>query len=169
MIAVDVIVVDQYCGGGGTTTGLRRAAERRGLSVRMVAINHSPEAIATHQRNHPEVAHIRESMAKVHPRQAVPGGRADLLCSSPSCTGYSTARGGKPSTEQERMGPWQITEWCYELDVRTVFVENVPEIQRWGPLCTRRPHHSGPCRHVEAELGVILDSLFPARLSESVA
>lgn len=158
----DLIVVDQYCGGGGTVTGLKRAADARGLTVDVVAINHSPEAIATHSRNHPDVRHIQEAMERVAPRDAVPGGRADLLCSSPSCTGYSTAKGGKPVNNQERMGPYQVTDWCAELDVRTVFVENVPEIRRWGPRCTRLLGHDGACRYAEAEFVPVCGPAFAA-------
>lgn len=50
--------VDLFCGAGGTSTGLLRAADGLGLRVRLLAINHWQVAIDTHESNHPDVAHL---------------------------------------------------------------------------------------------------------------
>lgn len=44
------LVVDNFAGGGGASTGIE-AAINRPVDI---AINHSPEAIAMHRANHPE-------------------------------------------------------------------------------------------------------------------
>lgn len=45
------IVVDNFAGGGGASTGIELAI---GRSVD-IAINHDPAAIAMHEANHPEM------------------------------------------------------------------------------------------------------------------
>ena len=39
--------VDLFCGGGGTSEGLHRAADDVGIDLRVLAVNHNPEAITT--------------------------------------------------------------------------------------------------------------------------
>ncbi len=41
-------VVDMFCGAGGESTGIRKAAEQLDLHVRLTAINHWERAIETH-------------------------------------------------------------------------------------------------------------------------
>lgn len=151
-MSADIIVVDQFCGGGGASQGLMQAAAKLKKSVRVIAINHSPEAVATFHRNHPEQPKpICQDVELVHPRQAVPGGRVDILLSGFECTFFSSARGGKPVNDQGRQGAWQVPEWCSELDVRQVLAENVPEFVNWGPLCTLEPGHAGPHWHEDGQ------------------
>lgn len=71
--------VDLFCGAGGASVGLRRACEALGLNLDLLAINHWPIAVQTHMLNHPGVRHICESVERVNPRDAVPGGRLHLL------------------------------------------------------------------------------------------
>lgn len=47
------IVVDNFAGGGGASTGIEMAI---GRSVD-IAINHDPAAIAMHRANHPTTEH----------------------------------------------------------------------------------------------------------------
>lgn len=49
------IVVDNFAGGGGASTGIEIAI---GRSVD-IAINHDPAAIAMHRANHPTTEHYR--------------------------------------------------------------------------------------------------------------
>ena len=127
---------DLFCGAGGASTALRRACERLGLKLETVAINHWPTAIETHTLNHPGVRHICASVESVDPRQAVPGGRLQLLLAGPECTHHSSARGGRPINDQSRASAWHILRWLELLRVDNVLIENVPEFQTWGPLGT---------------------------------
>ena len=63
MISVKEIVVDNFAGGGGASTGIEMAM---GRSVD-IAINHDPEAIAMHKANHPTTKHYIEDVWKVDP------------------------------------------------------------------------------------------------------
>ena len=126
---------DLYCGAGGATTGVLRAARRNGREIGFgVAINHWPIAVATHSANHPGVTHLCESVERVDPCVAVPGGVLDLLWASPECTHHSRARGGKPRQNQSRSGASHVLTWLDKLYVKAVIIENVPEFVEWGPL-----------------------------------
>lgn len=63
------IIVDNFAGGGGASTGIEIAT---GRSVD-IAINHDPEAIRMHMANHPDTKHYCESVWDVDPVQACAG------------------------------------------------------------------------------------------------
>lgn len=129
-----IYAADLFCGAGGFSTGLLQAADSLGLEVDLLAINHWPVAVSTHSTNHPTVRHLCESIETVKPREVVPGGKLHLLMASPQCTHFSTARGGRPMSDQQRASSWRIMDWLDELDVENVIIENVPEYTSWGPL-----------------------------------
>lgn len=86
---------DLFAGGGGASEGIARAT---GIPP-LFAVNHDPEAIAMHARNHPGVLHLCESVYDVDP--FLPGGLPlDLLWASPDCfpagTTVLTERGYVP-------------------------------------------------------------------------
>ncbi|MDR1230879.1 MAG: DNA cytosine methyltransferase [Spirochaetaceae bacterium] len=127
-------IVDMFCGAGGESTGIMRAALEKDLHVRLTAINHWERAIETHAANHPDAEHLCESVEHIDPARAVRGGRVDLLWASPECTHHSVARGGRPRSEQSRASAWMVLKWLSELYVERVIIENVPEFLTWGPL-----------------------------------
>lgn len=129
-----LLVADLFCGAGGSSTGARRALEALGIRMQLVAVNHWPVAIETHQRNHPDARHYCVNLEAAVPRELVPEGRLDLLMASPECTHHSRARGGRPVNDQSRMSAWHVVRWCTELRVRALLVENVPEFRDWGPI-----------------------------------
>jgi DNA (cytosine-5)-methyltransferase 1 len=125
---------DLFCGAGGASTGLVRACRELGLGLELLAINHWPVAVDTHSTNHPGVKHLCESVERVDPLEAVPGGRLHLLLAGPECTHFSTARGGRPVNPQSRASAWHILKWAQELYIDTILIENVPEFRTWGPI-----------------------------------
>lgn len=125
---------DLFCGAGGTSTGLRMAAEALGLNLKLTAVNHWETAIETHAANHPWAEHLCTSLEGLKPSAAVPGGKLDLLVASPECTHHSIARGGRPRCDQSRASAWHVLHWCQELYIRNLLIENVPEFASWGPL-----------------------------------
>lgn len=127
-------VADLFCGAGGSSTGAEKAIRAIGGAMDLVAVNHWPLAIETHQKNHPSARHYIEDLNVADPERIVPEGYLDLLMASPQCTFYSRARGGKPVTDQQRMDPWAVQRWLSKLAVRCLLVENVPEFVDWGPL-----------------------------------
>jgi DNA (cytosine-5)-methyltransferase 1 len=129
-----MLVADLLCGAGGSSTGAQRALKAMGLEMELVCLNHWPTAIDTHQRNHPEARHYVQDIATVRPHLIVPEGYLDLLMASPTCTHHSVARGGKPTSDQQRSDPWHIITWLTELRVKRIIIENVWEFIGWGPV-----------------------------------
>lgn len=129
-----LIAVDLFCGAGGTSTGLARAAERSGRAVHLTAINHWSRAVETHAANHPHADHLCATLEGLDPMSVVPGGKLDVLVASPACTHHSTARGGVPMSDQSRASGWHVVHWAEILRPEHVLVENVPELRSWGPL-----------------------------------
>lgn len=136
-----ILGADLFCGAGGTSTGMQRAIAQRGMDLQLVAVNHWPVAVATHSANHSDAAHFCQDLATLRPLVAVPGGRLDILVASPTCTYHSRARGGRPTSDQQRMDPWHVVTWLTELRVARLLIENVPEFVKWGPVdpATGRP------------------------------
>lgn len=124
------LVVDNFAGGGGASTGIEQAI---GRSVD-IAINHDPDAIKMHKANHPKTKHYCENVWDVDPVEACDGHPVGLAWFSPDCTHFSRAKGGKPVDKNIRGLAWVVMRWASEVHPRVIMLENVPEIQTWGPL-----------------------------------
>lgn len=124
------IIVDNFAGGGGASTGIEAAI---GRSVD-IAINHDPEAIRMHKVNHPNTKHYCEDVWDVDPVEACKGRKVGLAWFSPDCTHFSRAKGGKPVDKNIRGLAWVALRWAYMVRPRVIMLENVPEIRSWGPL-----------------------------------
>nr|WP_263629255.1 DNA cytosine methyltransferase [Bacillus licheniformis] len=124
------IIVDNFAGGGGASTGIEIAT---GLSVD-IAINHDPDAIAMHKVNHPDTEHYCESVWEVDPREAAKGRPVALCWFSPDCKHFSKAKGGKPVEKKIRGLAWVAVRWAATVRPRVIILENVEEFQTWGPL-----------------------------------
>jgi DNA (cytosine-5)-methyltransferase 1 len=129
--------VDLFCGAGGTSSGLIQAVNSLGYDIKLTAINHWDVAIATHTKNHEDVAHYCQSIETLNPTDIVPGGRLQLLVASPECTHHSRARGGKPRSDQKRADAWLLMRWIEKLYVENILIENVKEFVEWGPLTAK--------------------------------
>lgn len=124
------LFVDNFAGGGGASTGIEAAI---GRSVD-IAINHDPDAIAMHKANHPASKHYCEDVWQVDPVEACAGNPVALAWFSPDCKHFSRAKGGKPVDKNIRGLAWVAIKWAYTVRPRVLMLENVPEIQTWGPL-----------------------------------
>ena len=124
------LVIDNFAGGGGASTGIEMAI---GRSVD-VAINHDPAAIAMHRANHPDTKHYIEDVWDVNPVEVCNGKRPALCWFSPDCTHFSRAKGGKPVDKNIRGLAWVVLRWAMTVSPSVIMLENVPEIQTWGPL-----------------------------------
>lgn len=136
-MARKLLIADLLCGAGGSSTGAIQALLALGFTMQeilLVCLNHWPTAIETHRRNHPEARHYVQDIATVRPHLIVPEGYLDLLMASPTCTHHSVARGGKPTSDQQRSDPWHIITWLTELRVKRIIIENVWEFCGWGPV-----------------------------------
>ena len=126
------IVVDNFAGGGGASTGIEMAI---GRSVD-IAINHDPAAIAMHRANHPTTEHYTEDVFDIDPVKICAGRPVGLAWFSPDCKHFSKAKGGKPVSKKIRGLSWVILRWAMTVRPRVIMMENVEEIQTWGPLIT---------------------------------
>lgn len=124
------LFVDNFAGGGGASTGIEMAI---GRSVD-IAINHDPDAIAMHKANHPASKHYCEDVWQVDPVEACAGNPVALAWFSPDCKHFSRAKGGKPVDKNIRGLAWVAIKWAYTVRPNVIMLENVPEIQTWGPL-----------------------------------
>jgi DNA (cytosine-5)-methyltransferase 1 len=124
------IIVDNFAGGGGASTGIEMAI---GRSVD-IAINHDPASIAMHKANHPETEHYCEDVWDIDPREVSKGRPVGLVWLSPDCTHHSKARGGKPRKKNIRGLAWIAVKWAIAVKPRVIILENVEEFKDWGPL-----------------------------------
>lgn len=129
------LVVDNFAGGGGASTGIEMAT---GYSVD-IAINHDPEAIRMHKANHPYSKHYCEDVWQVDPVKACNGHPVGLAWFSPDCKHFSKAKGGKPKDKKIRGLAWVACRWAGLVRPRVIMLENVEEFKTWGPL--NRRHH----------------------------
>lgn len=154
-----ITAADLFCGMGGTSFGLYEAADDLGLSVDLLAVNHWKVAIETHTQNHKLARHLCETLDGVNPRKVVPSGRLRLLVASPECTHHSTARGGRPMSDQSRASAWHVVRWAEALRIDDILIENVKEFLSWGPIgANGRPLKSQKGKTFEA-LVMALESL----------
>ena len=127
---LEELVVDNFAGGGGASTGIEMAI---GRSVD-IAINHDKDAIAMHKENHPSTKHYCEDVWAVDPLEACNGKSVALAWFSPDCKHFSRAKGGKPLNKNIRGLAWVAVRWACLVRPRVIMLENVPEIVTWGPL-----------------------------------
>jgi len=115
--------VDYFAGAGGWTI----ACERLGVRV-VFAVNHWDLAIRAHQINFPQTRAVQMDAWTVDATRLP---RHDIFIASPSCTGFSEARGSdRPQHDAARMTIWAVVE-VLDLARPDVFVvENVLEIKK---------------------------------------
>lgn len=124
------LIIDCFAGGGGASVGIEMALGR----PVDIAINHDPKAILMHKTNHPDTLHLTEDIFKVDLQKYVKGRHVALMWASPDCTSHSKAKGGKPRLSGLRILPWAVYKHAKAILPDVIIMENVEEIQQWGPL-----------------------------------
>lgn len=124
------LIIDNFAGGGGTSTGLEEAFGR----PVDIAINHDPEALAMHAMNHPHTKHLCESVWDVDPIKVTNNQPVGLVWLSPDCKHFSKAKGGTPVAKNIRGLAWVTLRWAAKCKPRVIMLENVEEFMTWGPL-----------------------------------
>lgn len=133
------IIVDNFAGGGGASTGMELAFGR----VVDIAINHDPDAILMHKTNHPYTEHYQASVWDIYPPDVCRGRPVGLAWFSPDCKHFSKAKGSKPVEKSIRGLAWIVLRWAGTVRPRVIILENVEEFQTWGPLRAMRDKKSG--------------------------
>lgn len=129
------IIVDNFAGGGGASTGIELAAGRPVT----IAINHDPSAILLHRTNHPYTEHLQASVWDVDPVQVCRGRKVGLAWFSPDCKHFSKAKGAALVDRNIRGLAWIVLRWAGTVRPRVILLENVEEFQTWGPVRKGKP------------------------------
>lgn len=134
----EALYVDLFCGGGGSTSGALRAFVELGLGepgkkVRVVAVNHDEQALATHAANHPKVTHINCDIERLDPYTVLYGQQITVLWASAPCQDWSVAAGGPCTRPQKRATPAYILNWIRIGRPQVYVEENVFEITTKWP------------------------------------
>ncbi len=138
------LVVDLFCGAGGTTTGFAKAQIEGREIVKVIAcVNHDAKAIKSHWLNHPEVKHFNEDIRTLdltelmmHVKDAqdkFPFAKL-ILWASLECTNFSKAKGGLPRNADSRTLADHLIRYEEALQPDYIMIENVVEFMSWGPL-----------------------------------
>lgn len=130
MLLPHELIIDNFAGGGGTSTGLE-AAFGRPVDI---AINHDPEAIAMHRINHPHTTHLCESVWDVDPIEVTKNQPVGVVWLSPDCKHFSKAKGSVPVDKRIRGLAWVALRWAAKCRPRIIMLENVEEFKTWGPI-----------------------------------
>ncbi len=138
------LIVDLFCGFGGTTTGFADAEIDGSKIAKVIAcVNHDPKAIKSHWLNHPEVHHFEEDIRTLEltglqeivskARQQYPDAKL-ILWASLECTNFSKAKGGQPRDADSRTLADHLPRYIHAIDPDFIQIENVVEFMSWGPL-----------------------------------
>ena len=131
----DEIIVDNFAGGGGASTGMELATGR----IVKIAINHDPDAILMHKTNHPHTKHLQASVWDVDPVKECEGCPVGLAWFSPDCKHFSKAKGAALVDRNIRGLAWIVLRWAGTVRPRVIILENVEEFQTWGPVRRGKP------------------------------
>lgn len=129
------IIVDNFAGGGGASTGIEIAT---GMAV-AIAINHDPAAILMHKTNHPYTEHFQASVWDIDPVAVCRGRSVGLAWFSPDCKHFSKAKGAALVDRKIRGLAWITLRWAAKVRPRVIILENVEEFQTWGPVRKGKP------------------------------
>jgi DNA (cytosine-5)-methyltransferase 1 len=138
------LVVDLFCGAGGTTTGFDQARVNGHKIAKVIAcVNHDAKAIESHWRNHPDVLHFEEDIRTLdvmpleklvaYYRRLYPNAIV-ILWASLECTNFSKAKGGQPRDADSRTLADHLHRYITAINPDYVQIENVVEFMSWGPL-----------------------------------
>lgn len=146
-IDIEFLIIDLFCGAGGTTTGFDRAQlNGKKCALVIACINHDAKAIKSHWLNHPEVVHFEEDIRTlelsplvellIKYRLLYPNSKV-ILWASLECTNFSKAKGGQPRDADSRTLAEHLERYIIALNPDYVQIENVVEFMSWGPLDER--------------------------------
>jgi DNA (cytosine-5)-methyltransferase 1 len=157
------LIIDNFAGGGGASVGIELATGR----PVDIAINHDADAIAMHSVNHPYTQHFQEDVFAINPEEVTGGRPVGIAWFSPDCKHFSRAKGNKPVEHKIRGLSWVIIKWAMSsVSPRCIFMENVEEIQTWGPLIVdadgkSRPDPERAGETFKAFVGMLSDGVAP--------
>lgn len=134
-----LLIIDLFCGAGGTTTGFENNID----CMVIACVNHDANAIKSHSANHPDTVHFTEDMRTLDlsvlneiarsERSKYPNALL-ILWASLECTNFSKAKGGQPRDADSRTLADHLERYVQALNPDYIMIENVVEFMSWGPL-----------------------------------
>lgn len=141
------LVIDLFCGAGGTSEGIEQARWRTLKNCMIIAgINHDEKAIYSQAKNHPNAYYTKEDIRiadlvpilaliekirKLFPQCPI------IIWASLECTNHSNAKGGLPRDPDSRTLPWDLYRYIDAINPDGIWIENVKEFAEWGPMWAR--------------------------------
>lgn len=153
MTEPSLLVVDLFCGAGGTTTGFHLT---NGAAKVIACVNHDHTAILSHWANYEDVKHYEEDIRLLdlsglmqvcnEARAKYPNAKL-ILWASLECTNFSKAKGGLARDADSRTLAENLymhydaekneyhtgDSYIQLLNPDYVMIENVVEFREWGP------------------------------------
>ena len=144
MNSIKLLYIDLFCGAGGTSTGVEFARLNGEKCARVIAcVNHDPNAILSHQANHPDTMHFTEDIRTLELSGLVehlqkmklqyPDAHV-VLWASLECTNFSKAKGGQPRDADSRTLAEHLFRYIEAINPDYIQIENVEEFMCWGEL-----------------------------------
>lgn len=141
---IKLLYIDLFCGAGGTSTGVENATLDGQRCAKVVGcVNHDPNAILSHQENHPDALHFTEDIRTLdltalvahlkRMRVKYPLARV-VLWASLECTNFSKAKGGQPRDADSRTLAEHLFRYIEQLNPDYIHIENVEEFMSWGDM-----------------------------------
>jgi hypothetical protein len=151
-VAFGELIVDNFAGGGGTSTGLEAGVRPPGRHRDQPRPRSAGDARAEPPATRCTCARTcgTSTPSKVTGNQPV-----GLVWLSPDCKHFSKAKGGTPVEKKIRGLAWVTLRWVAKCKPRVVMLENVEEFQEWGPLIVDA---DGNARPDPAKKGKTFDS-----------
>jgi DNA (cytosine-5)-methyltransferase 1 len=141
---IKLLYIDLFCGAGGTSTGVEYAQLNGEKCAKVIAcVNHDPNAILSHQANHPDTLHFTEDIRTLNLTPLVdhlqkmkvqyPDALV-VLWASLECTNFSRAKGGQPRDADSRTLAEHLFRYIEAIRPNWIQIENVEEFMMWGEL-----------------------------------
>lgn len=156
--APQFLVIDLFCGMGGSSYGIEQARSFNGKVAKVIAcVNHDSLAIQSHALNHPGAEHFIEDIRTISLQKLkaiadnwkaiYPDARL-VIWASLECTNFSRAKGGKARNVDSRTlaenlymhynpatNQYELRDsYIQVLSPDYILIENVVEFMAWGEV-----------------------------------
>ena len=120
--------LDLFCGGGGSSLGLKNA----GIEI-SGAVDMWDFAIETYRHNFPDTKVYSNKLENLSPNRLKNEiGNVDIIVSSPECTNHTCAKGNKPRCESSRETAFEVIRYAKVFKPRWLVLENVVHMRPWA-------------------------------------
>lgn len=132
------VVIDLFCGAGGTSLGFTEAThDGKPIAEVIACVNHDEVAIRSHSKNFPNCKHFTEDIRTLDvsklPKKQPDDKRIWILWASLECTHFSNAKSGARDNDSRTLANalFAYIDW---INPDLIQIENVREFMSWGEL-----------------------------------